>query len=71
MVSDFGVRLLRYLKMESDQLVMEDWTGWIERQIAPEDGCVWPLIMMRLRNKRRGRRMEGARTLAVGATCVE
>ena len=30
--------LLRFLKMESDQLAMEDWTGWIERQIAPEDG---------------------------------
>ena len=30
--------LLRFLKTESDQLAMEDWTGWIERQIAPEDG---------------------------------
>ena len=30
--------LLRHLKIESDQVAMEDRAGWIQRQLVPEDG---------------------------------
>ena len=29
--------LLRHLKIESDQVAMEDRAGWIQRQLVPED----------------------------------